>query len=433
MSDLNTISFKPSGTDETLAATAQANVGVRVASTSLSPRVRLVMRLERTLLAVRYVGYLGLVILYALGSRTDYLPDLIAITVGIFLHNAWAHLLFYLRKNELFLSIYNFLIHLASISLAVYLTGGENSPLTVLYFMLIIGYAISSQKLDHLYFVTLLCAMAYSGVILGRFAQGQMDINYPVALNFIGMITCAWLMHNLGRIIRRIELDAQERAKALASSEATLRAILNSTASPLIVCEENELISDCNDGACEFLGLKRSELIGHRFVSILFDDGTLPHKLATLRNRGEYHGENIVLCSDGEERNVDLMIRSFLRNKQRYFVVMMHDITERKHLQEASRITQARLKKVNEELKEVDELRREFFSTISQRLRSPMSGILGHIDLLLDEELGSIQPEQRTAIQSCRRSVMRVFGMLDDVMDATDSTTKSNGKEQSKV
>ncbi len=428
MPELNTISFKPSGTDETLAAAAKANVGVRVASTNLSPRLRLIMRLERTLVAVRYIAYIGLVVLYALGSNAAFLPDLIAITVGIFLQNAWAHFLFYLRRYDLFLSITNFFIHLASITLIVVLTGGEQSPFAVLYFMLIIGYAISAQQLNHLYFVTLLCALAYAGVLLGRWYQGQMNINYPVALNFLGMIMCTWLMYNLGRIVRRIELDAQERSKALASSEATLRAILNGTASPIIVCEENELISDCNDGACEFLGLRRGELIGHRFISILFDDGTLPNKLATLRNRGEYHGENIVLCANGDERNVDLMIRSFLRSKQRYFVVMMHDVTERKHLQEASRITQARLKKVNSELQQVDELRREFFSTVSQRLRSPLSGILGHMDLLLDEELGSIQPEQRTAVQSCRRSVMRVFGMLDEVMDATDASTKMNGK-----
>ena len=51
---------------------------------------------------------------------------------------------------------------------------------------------------------------------------------------------------------------------------------------------------------------------------------------------------------------------------------------------------------------------------VSQKLRSPLTAILGYMDLLLDEELGELLPEQRKSLQTCRRSTLRIFKLLDE-------------------
>ncbi len=147
---------------------------------------------------------------------------------------------------------------------------------------------------------------------------------------------------------------------------------------------------------------------------VLFDDGTLPNKLAALRSRGEYWGELIVAPEEGEERTAALMARSFIRDNRRFFVAMLHDITEQKSLQEASRIANLQLEQINETLQQVNAMRMAFFTDISQRLRSPLSAIVGFNEMLLNEELGEVNPEQRQALQSCRRSLQRVFELANE-------------------
>ena len=60
-------------------------------------------------------------------------------------------------------------------------------------------------------------------------------------------------------------------------------------------------------------------------------------------------------------------------------------------------------------------MRAAFYTSVANQLRSPLAAMLGYIDMLLEEHLGSINPEQREALYSCRRSLHRIFERLDEV------------------
>ena len=390
----------------------------RLLPRAIDPRFDVVLRIERTLLAFRYGAYLLVVLLNTAGYVALPSSSLVAITIGALVQHAFVHGVLHTGRYELFVTPLNFFLNLLKISLIVGLTAGENSAFGFLYLLLIIGYCIYEPHFKGTLRVTLVCCIAYAVVILIHWTiEGPSAHTSNVTVYYIGIIACGWFMSLIGRTLRRTEQDARVRAQALASSEATLRAILDSTPSPIIVYEENEFISDVNARACEFLGVPRQRLIGRRIRTFLFDDGTLPNKLATLRGKGEYHGEAIAIREDGEERDVDLLVRSFIRDGRRLFVTMMHDITEQKELHEASRQAHQKLEQVNRELQQIGALRAAFFATISQRLRSPLSAILGFTDMLLQEELGEINTDQRKALQSCRRSVRRVFELVDETLD----------------
>jgi len=381
------------------------------------PRLAVAMRLEMVLLMVRYVAVVLLVLSSAFNMTEGRVFSFAVTMCTVILQNAWVHYIFYSRRYTLFLHPFNFVIHLAKVTLIVSVTGAGASPLAPLYIVLMIGYCMCSTRFTEMYLVAVACAGSLAMVTLGGWFFGAYTLAYPVSFTFFLIFLAGWMLNTMGEMLRSIELDGIRRAQALASSEAILRAILNSTASPIIVCEENELISDVNEGACEFIGLPRAELVGRRIRAYLFDDGTLPQKMATLRSKGMYHGEAIVLTADGDERNVDMRVRSYMHDQQRSFVAMLHDITEAKNLQESARMMTLRLEQANRELKQVNLLRAEFYTTIARRLRSPMSAILGFVDMMLAEELGEINAEQRRALQSCRRSVMRVFGMADETLE----------------
>ncbi len=59
-------------------------------------------------------------------------------------------------------------------------------------------------------------------------------------------------------------------------------------------------------------------------------------------------------------------------------------------------------------------LKDEFLNTVSHEVRTPMAGILGMTDLLLDTDL---DPQQREFAESTRRSADRLFAILEDMLE----------------
>ena len=119
-----------------------------------------------------------------------------------------------------------------------------------------------------------------------------------------------------------------------------------------------------------------------------------------------------------------------MRNQQRFFVVVAHDITERKHLQEATHLANVNLERLNRELQQVNNLKTGLLTAVSQRLRSPLTAILGYLDMLLNDELGPLPPEQRKILQNARRTTLRVFALIDEALDVPPAGTSAPSRDK---
>jgi PAS domain S-box-containing protein len=378
-------------------------------------RLTAVLRIEKGLLVTRYLAMAAAIAGAWLGNVALVPAAWALLSAALLAQAAFVHYTLGRRRYNLFFSPTNFGLHFVGVALIVLFTGAEESILATLYSVLIIAYCIYSRNFRGTYPVTLLCAGTFTvSFTVHAIATGSPPKAEAILLNLGYMLVCGLLMDTLGRRIRDAEAEASLRAQALASSEATLRTILDSTPGPILVYDEDEFVTEANDGACEFLGVARESVVGRRFRGLLFDDGTLSQKLANLRSRGWYRGEALLVTDDGVERSVDLRIRSFIRDDHRFNAVILHDITAQKDVQESARVSTLKLEEINLELQRVNELRAAFFSTVSQRLRSPLTAILGFTDLLLNEDLGELNAKQRRTVQSCRRSVMRAFSLVDN-------------------
>lgn len=394
-------------------------------------RISLILATERIALVVRYLLCFAMIGLCYLG----YLPRISwgcgGITFIVLAHNVFAHRVFFTQRYDLFLGVGNFFAYFVEICLVVWFTGADTSEAYVLYYLLLIGFSAYSPRFTKIMLVAALCCLAFAGIVLIK--ELHSGINAPLGVlgaKSVGILVCGWLVGSLSRLLGRTEENSFARAQELISSEATLRTILDSAADPIVVYDGNEFITEANDRACEFLGTPRDLLVGQRIRVFLFDDGTWPAKMADLRTRGQYRGEQILLNAEGEERTVDIVVRSFIRDQERYFVAVARDITEQKDLQEAARLANVNLERLNRELRQVNELRARFIGTISQKLRSPLTALLGYIEMLLDEELGEVTPEQRKALQTCRRGALQVFRLIDDTLGLdTRQTARAHAGE----
>ncbi|MFM1918477.1 MAG: hypothetical protein RLZZ303_111 [Candidatus Hydrogenedentota bacterium] len=376
-------------------------------------REAIVVRLEWTFLLVRYAAYAMLLGAFAVGTISEYTPALFLVTVGALSQNIFVHFVLYTGRHHLFLSPLNLVFHLAKISLLTGLTGGSGSPFAILYVLVILGYAMYSPDCRRVWSVVLCTSGALAATLLAEWSINGLSSDFPMLMYFFTFFVGGYIVARIGEVLSAAESDARLHTQSLVSSEATLRAILDATPCPILVLDDNEIVLDANERACTFLDLERDRLNGRRVRAFIFDDGTLPQKMATLRAKGQWRGEVLMLTSRGDERNVDLVIRSFFREHHRFHVAMLIDISEQKNLQENSRLANQNLERLNRELREVNELRLSFYTQVAQRIRSPLTALSGYADLLFDESLGPLTLDQRNALRNSRECVRRVFAELD--------------------
>ncbi|MDX9972345.1 MAG: PAS domain S-box protein [FCB group bacterium] len=383
--------------------------------------ITLVRNVERFAMVARYIMLFAITPFFLFKFVRFDRVDMIVVWSIILLHNLFVHWVLFAKRERLFVSWLNFAIYFLEANLVVYFTGGDESDAYILYFLVIIGLGAYRRRFGSTLAVALLFCVSYIIVLyvdmLNDALLHESVTNLVSRIAFLFM--SGWLVGALSRQLRLSEESIREQADALGASEMTLRAILDNTAQPILVYDEREFIIEANERAREFLRLPREQLLGRRVRSFMFDDGTLPNKFAALRARGEYRGEQILVRDNGEERTVDFRVRSYIRDGQRFFVAVAHDITEQKNLQEATRLANAHLERLNRELRNVDQLKSNFLSTISQKLRSPLSAVLGFLEMLLQEELGELNVDQHNALQTCRRATLRVFRVVDEALTLT--------------
>lgn len=383
-----------------------------------------VVNVEWTLLALRYVLYLFLAAFSVVADDSS-LVRILAITGSAALaHNLFAHAVLYKRAYHLFVSPVNFALYLGHFCLLIATTGGVSSPFVPFLLFLNIGYNVYIPNGNKAFWTTFLACTAYSAVVLMDWTVFGMNWTYALPyLNLFYIVLCGWMMKMMSRVIFQLDYEARRQATALQSSESTLRAILDHAAHPILVFDENNFITDVNDSARKFLGASRDKLIGKRFQSYIFDDGSLHDSLEELHESGALDQEMLLIPHDRGERNVEIHIHSFLKENIRFYVVLFHDITEQREFEETSRLAKDRLEEANSELQRVVALRTEFYANVANRLRSPLSAMLGFADMLLEERLGELNDEQRKALHSCRRSVMRIFDLIAEAFTPDDTAT----------
>lgn len=70
-----------------------------------------------------------------------------------------------------------------------------------------------------------------------------------------------------------------------------------------------------------------------------------------------------------------------------------------------------------EQVRAASRLKSEFVGTISHELRSPLNVILGYVEMLLDDGLGALAPEQRRALDRTQRQALTLLEMITAILD----------------
>ncbi len=90
---------------------------------------------------------------------------------------------------------------------------------------------------------------------------------------------------------------------------------------------------------------------------------------------------------------------------------------DRAHVLEQSRKNELALAAKNRELQRATQLKSQFMANMSHELRTPLNAINGFSELLLTEEVGSLNEAQRESLDSVLRNGQHLLGLINSVLD----------------
>lgn len=69
------------------------------------------------------------------------------------------------------------------------------------------------------------------------------------------------------------------------------------------------------------------------------------------------------------------------------------------------------------ELKKVDETKKEFLSTVSHELRTPLTPIKGYVSLLLQGNIGQLDPKQKEVLETVLKNTNHLHDLIESIID----------------
>ncbi|MEJ8815936.1 ATP-binding protein [Variovorax ureilyticus] len=131
------------------------------------------------------------------------------------------------------------------------------------------------------------------------------------------------------------------------------------------------------------------------------------------QRRGSYRKQFRVLAREGVERTLEVRGSLSMRSDPAApgtvisFIGIVKDITDEEALK-ASLVTKA------EEARSAVDAKAHFLAMMSHEVRTPLNGVLGMIDLVLDTPLDD---DQRTMLMRCRESSVSLLTIINDILD----------------
>ncbi len=222
-------------------------------------------------------------------------------------------------------------------------------------------------------------------VKIGQRTIGVLNVDYRISERAFGSNA----MHLLAALADYAAIAIQNARlfTDVQDARAKLQAILEGTSDAILVIDEESRILLSNNAVFQALKLDAGTLVGKSV-----DQVALPKELRRLVERAATTRTDVydeIPLTDGRTLYAHLTIVPGVGQ-----VVVMQDITQ---------------------LKNLEQIKNEFVSTVSHDLRSPLTSIRGFVDLI--EMTGPLTERQKSFAEKIRQGVTAITELITDLLD----------------
>lgn len=197
-------------------------------------------------------------------------------------------------------------------------------------------------------------------------------------------------------IVQRVDLQAIDifnHQLEATQRRVLMKTVVESSSDGIVIAEETGSVSMLNPAAAEMIGIEAAAAVGAQVATLLpsggASDSSDPLRIGT---HGKWDTE--LSPADGAPLTVEITVAvaeivptrnplEWRRRSRRVFIYALHDITERKKVEEAQRVASAAAIANNR-------AKTEFLTNMSHELRTPLNAVLGFSEMIRDELLGPL-------------------------------------------
>jgi PAS domain S-box-containing protein len=204
---------------------------------------------------------------------------------------------------------------------------------------------------------------------------------------------------------------------ALATSERRTRLIIDTAHDAFIATDGHGFITDWNLRAQATFGWSREDVLGKELIAMIAPEASREASrdaVARFAREGEADWldklhEVTALHRDGREFPIEVTVAALGTADGWSLSLFLRDITERRAAQEA-------LMLARDEALTASRMKSMFVANVSHEVRTPMNGVIGMCDLLLDTQLDR---EQRDYAQTISSSGEALLEIIDEILDVS--------------
>ena len=224
----------------------------------------------------------------------------------------------------------------------------------------------------------------------------------------------------LGRVA-----DRMAATQALRFGAERLERILDSCVEAFVTMDEGGMITGWNAAAEKVFGLSKEEALGRRLA-----DTIVPPRFREAHHLGVGR-----FLTTGEKHVLDNRFEIVALGTQRRPVPdragrlggagrdagldlqrVVHDITDRKRTEDALRAAYEHEREAVSRLRELDVAKSDFVATVSHEFRTPLTNVIGHLEVLTSGDAGELNPAQTRMLQVIGRNSDRLRALIEDLL-----------------
>lgn len=204
---------------------------------------------------------------------------------------------------------------------------------------------------------------------------------------------------NVDGVIEKKIQSVELENKIIRNQKERMDSVIRNLAEGLVIVDENGKVVLMNPAAEKMLDIKSGDKVGKDIGENLSDSAVVSMAGGNLRDDNVSSQQIQLMGQDEETRKVLQSSSAIIENEDGQTVGMvsvLSDITRQKQL---------------------DELKTKFVSNVSHELRTPLVAIQKSLSLILEEEVGGINEDQKKFLSIAHRNIERLSRLINDLLD----------------